>query len=263
MAHVTIETGSNILRMNTSIHVIYPLESQIPPSSTLYLLHGAGDNASTWQRLTTIEQYAQRHNCTVIMPEANRSYYTDMAYGLDYFTFITEELPDLCSKLLQLNVEPEHTYVAGLSMGGYGALKCALTYPERYAKAVSLSGVTDMQRRLRDPDMPQGMVREMQAVFGMDLLVKPEQDLYALAAKRMEAESLMPSILCCCGSEDPFIEMNRAFAAHMNAASSSGFHFRYVEDSGTHDWVFWEKHLRTVFDFLFDNKKLTERGNAM
>lgn len=263
MAHVTIETGSNVLRMNTSIHVIYPLESHTPPSSTLYLLHGAGDNASTWQRLTTIEQYAQRHNCTVIMPEANRSYYTDMAHGLDYFLFITEELPDLCSKLLQLNVEPEHTYVAGLSMGGYGALKCALTYPERYAKAVSLSGVTDMQRRLRDPDMPQGMVREMQGVFGVDLLVKPEQDLYALAAKRMEAGSSMPSILCCCGSEDPFIEMNRAFASYMNAASSSEFHFRYVEDSGTHDWVFWEKHLRTAFDFLFDNKKRTERGNEM
>ncbi|MEI0737949.1 hypothetical protein VQ056_16860 [Paenibacillus sp. JTLBN-2024] len=62
-----------------------------------YLLHGAGDNASTWHRLTTIELYAAKYGCTVIMPEANRSYYTDMEYGLEYFRYVTQELPDLAA----------------------------------------------------------------------------------------------------------------------------------------------------------------------
>ncbi|WP_195575165.1 alpha/beta hydrolase [Paenibacillus sp. 1001270B_150601_E10] len=250
MAHVTIDTGSTTLCMSTSIHVVYPLESRIPPSSTLYLLHGAGDNASTWQRLTTIEMYAQKYNCAVIMPEANRSYYADMKYGLNYFHYMTKELPELCTNLFHINTNPENTYIAGLSMGGYGALKCALTYPDQYAKAVSLSGVTDIQKRLVDPKMPDRMKKEMQAAFGLELKVESGDDLYQLAARRLNEGSSLPSILCCCGSSDPFIEMNREFASYMQ---DTNFHFQYVEGPGTHDWLFWEEHLKTTFDFLFEN----------
>lgn len=255
MAHITIETGSPTLCMTTNIHVVSPVDTGRQPGSTLYLLHGAGDNASTWQRLTTIEQYAQQYNCTVIMPEANRSYYTDMTYGLNYFYYITQELPELCSRLFKLNTDPNQTYVAGLSMGGYGALKCALTYPDRYAKVVSLSGVTDIRQRLHAMDMPQGMVKEMQAVFGPELQVQPDQDIYALAAQRLEHSSKLPPVLCCCGTEDPFIKMNREFAAYMQETK---FDFRYVEGPGTHDWRFWEEHLSTTFDFLFNDKNQEE-----
>ncbi|MCJ8013844.1 alpha/beta hydrolase-fold protein [Paenibacillus sp. KQZ6P-2] len=251
MAHITIDTGSPTLRMTTSIHVISPVDTGVPTSSTLYLLHGAGDNASTWHRLTTVELYAAKYSCTVIMPEVNRSYYTDMVYGLDYFYYVTQELPEICGRLLRLNNDPKSTFVAGLSMGGYGALKAALTYPNRYAKAVSLSGVTDIQQRLRDPNMEPGMAKEMQAVFGTELNVKPDQDLYALAAKRIEEGGQLPPVLSCCGTEDPFIKMNREFANYMRATP---FGFNYVEGPGTHDWFFWEKHLKTAFDFLFNEK---------
>lgn len=257
MAHITIETGSPTLCMTTSIHVVSPVDTGKPSEYTLYLLHGAGDNASTWQRLTTIEIYAQKYGCTVIMPEANRSYYTDMEYGLNYFYYITQELPELCGRLFQLNQDPGRTFVAGLSMGGYGALKCALTYPQQYAKAVSFSGVTDVKQRLQ-MDMPPGMVKEMQAVFGTELQVKPDQDLYSLAS-RLKASDVKPSVLCCCGTEDPFIRMNREFAGYMRGTT---FDFRYVEGPGTHNWLFWEQHLQTAFDFLFHDKTQEERGDA-
>ncbi|MFU1793641.1 alpha/beta hydrolase [Paenibacillus azoreducens] len=251
MAHLAIETGSPTLRMTTSIHVVSPVDAGVPASSTLYLLHGAGDNASTWHRLTTVELYAAKYGCTVIMPEVNRSYYTDMEYGLDYFQYVTRELPEICGRMLRLNDDPGRTFVAGLSMGGYGALKCALTYPDHYAKAVSLSGVTDIRKRLRDPGMEPGMVKEMQAAFGPELAVKPDQDLYALARRRIEEGGKLPSVLCCCGTEDPFIGMNREFADTMQ---QTPFEFKYVEGPGTHDWLFWEKHLKTAFDFLFHEK---------
>lgn len=251
MAHITIDTGSPTLRMTTHIHVISPVDTGQPTSSTLYLLHGAGDNASTWHRLTTIELYAAKYGCTVIMPEVNRSYYTDMEYGLDYFYYVTQELPGIVQRLFRLNDDPERTFVAGLSMGGYGALKVALTFPETYAKAVSLSGVTDIQQRLRDPNMETGMAKEMQAVFGTALQVKPDQDLYSLAAKRIDEGGPLPPVLCCCGTEDPFIGMNREFAEYMR---KTPFDFKYVEGPGTHEWLFWEKHLKTAFDFLFDEK---------
>lgn len=251
MAHITIDTGSPTLRMSTNIHVVLPDDAGLRPMKTLYLLHGAGDNASTWQRLTTVERYAAQYSCTVIMPQAGRSYYTDMVYGLDYFYYITQELPEFCGRLLHINSDPENTFVAGLSMGGYGALKCALTYPERYSKAVSLSGVTDIRKRLADPDMIPGMVSEMQAVFGPELQVKPDQDLYELSKKQIQEGSKLPDVLCCCGSEDPFVEMNREFAGYME---ETPFTFKYVEGPGTHDWRFWEEHLKTTFDFLFNDK---------
>lgn len=251
MAYLSIETGSPTLRMTTSIHAITPDNPEEANGGTLYLLHGAGDNASTWQRLTTIELYAQRYGCTVIMPEANRSYYTDMRYGLDYFRYITEELPAFCSRQLRMCTDPSKTYVAGLSMGGYGALKCALTYPERYAKAVSLSGVTDIRQRLRDPDMPEEMRSEMKGVFGEKLEVTLDQDLYALAGKRLKEGGPLPALLCVCGTSDPFIGMNREFADYMQGTP---YDFRFVEGPGTHEWLFWEEHLKTAFTFLYEEQ---------
>lgn len=165
--------------------------------------------------MTTIEQYASQYGCTVIMPQVNRSYYTDMEYGLDYFHYVTHELPELCGRMMRLDDNPQKTYIAGLSMGGYGALKCGLTYPERYSKVVSLSGVTDLQKRLNDPQMSKDMAREMAGTFGKRLQIKPDQDLYALAAKLVDDKRNLPSILTCCGSEDPFVEMNREFAAYL------------------------------------------------
>ncbi|MDU5143066.1 MAG: hypothetical protein E6230_12855 [Paenibacillus dendritiformis] len=104
------------------------------------------------------------------------------------------------------------------------------------------------------------MVKEMQAVFGPELKIRPEQDLYALAARRAEEKGELPSILCCCGSGDPFIAMNRDFAAYMQGTR---FDFRYVEGPGTHDWLFWEEHLKTAFDFLYEYKNQGERGDAI
>lgn len=97
--------------------------------------------------------------------------------------------------------------------------------------------------------MSSDMAREMAGTFGKRLQIKPDQDLYALAAKLIDEERELPSMLTCCGSEDPFVEMNREFASYMQA---SPYTFRYVETSGTHEWRFWEQHLKTAFDFLYN-----------
>lgn len=104
-------------------------------------------------------------------------------------------------------------------------------------------------------DMPPGMLKEMQAVFGPELEIQPSQDLYALARQRLEETGKLPPILCCCGTEDPFIGMNREFAAYMR---QTGTDFHYVEGPGAHEWRFWEEHLETAFDFLFNDKTQEE-----
>lgn len=97
---------------------------------TLYLLHGLSDDDSIWLRRTSIERYVAQMGIAVVMPQVHRSFYTDMAAGGQYWTFISEELPALARSFFPLSAKREDNFVAGLSMGGYGALKLGLRKPE-------------------------------------------------------------------------------------------------------------------------------------
>src|SRR5262247_490501 len=145
---------SQVLGLMSTMSVILPdplptetratLASQRPRYPTLYLLHGMSDDHTVWQRRTSIERYVAGRNLAVVMPAVHRSFYTDSLTGQRYWTFISEELPALARHFFPLSTRRAETYVAGLSMGGYGAFKLALTYPERYAAAASLSGALDV-----------------------------------------------------------------------------------------------------------------------
>ena len=200
MACLSWTFHSPSLRMATHAFVVLP-EYPAQPQNTLILLHGLSGACDTWNRRTSIERYAQKHNLAVIMPEVQRSWYTDMVYGLPYFTFITDELPRLAANTLRVPVDPAHLYVGGLSMGGYGALKCALTYPERYAGCISLSARCSVQNKLKLIENDPGQIREWQAILGEDLTVKPENDLYALLA-RIQKPAASPRFYVACGTED-------------------------------------------------------------
>ena len=91
------------------------------------------------------ERYVEGLNLAVIMPAVQNSFYTDMVHGGKFLTFLTEELPAMLHDLFPLSTERADTFVAGLSMGGYGAFKLALTRPDLYAAAASLSGALDIR----------------------------------------------------------------------------------------------------------------------
>src|SRR6476619_7886720 len=104
----------------------------------LYLLHGLSDDDTIWLRRTSIERYVAALGLAVVMPQVHRSFYTDEAYGNRYWTYLSEELPEIVHGFFRLSRRREDTFVAGLSMGGYGALKWALRDPGRFAAAASL-----------------------------------------------------------------------------------------------------------------------------
>ena len=235
MACLSWTFHSPSLRMATHAFVVLP-EYPAQPQNTLILLHGLSGACDTWNRRTSIERYAQKHNLAVIMPEVQRSWYTDMVYGLPYFTFITDELPRLAANTLRVPVDPAHRYVGGLSMGGYGALKCALTYPERYAGCISLSARCSVQNKLKLIENDPGQIREWQAILGEDLTVKPENDLYALLA-RIQKPAASPRFYVACGTEDFLYSENVEMAA---ALQQTFDHVEYEEWPGVHDWVFWD-----------------------
>ena len=235
MACLSWTFHSPSLRMATHAFVVLP-EYPAQPQNTLILLHGLSGACDTWNRRTSIERYAQKHNLAVIMPEVQRSWYTDMVYGLPYFTFITDELPRLAANTLRVSVDPAHLYVGGLSMGGYGALKCALTYPERYAGCISLSARCSVQNKLKLIENDPGQIREWQAILGEDLTVKPENDLYALLA-RIQKPAASPRFYVACGTEDFLYSESVEMAA---ALQQTFGHVEYEEWPGVHDWVFWD-----------------------
>lgn len=235
MACLSWTFHSPSLRMATHAFVVLP-EYPAQPQNTLILLHGLSGACDTWNRRTSIERYAQKHNLAVIMPEVQRSWYTDMVYGLPYFTFITDELPRLAANMLRVPVDPAHLYVGGLSMGGYGALKCALTYPERYAGCISLSARCSVQNKLKLIENDPGQIREWQAILGEDLTVKPENDLYSLLA-RIQKPAASPRFYVACGTEDFLYSESVEMAA---ALQQTFDHVEYEEWPGVHDWVFWD-----------------------
>jgi carboxylesterase len=106
------------------------------PPPVLYLLHGMSDDDTIWLRRTSIERYAAPLGLAVVMPQVHRSFYTDQAYGGRYWTFLTEELPELVGSLFRVSDRREDTFVAGLSMGGALALRLAAKHGDAISGVV-------------------------------------------------------------------------------------------------------------------------------
>jgi len=218
---------------------------------TLYLLHGHSDDHTAWQRWTSIERYVEGLNLAVVMPAVHLSFYNDMAHGGKYWQFISEEVPMLVRDMYSLSSKREDNFVAGLSMGGYGAFKLALNYPERFAAAASLSGAVDLSEVVRvkkeDPDN-KAWIEEMRTVFG-DLSKVPgsKHDLFALAKKAVKAP-VKPRLYQCCGTEDDLHPDNVRFR---DAVRRLPLDLTYEEGPGEHNWAYWDKMIQHVLAWMF------------
>src|SRR6185503_5333299 len=148
-------------------------------------------------RRTSIERHVAELGLAVVMPAAHRSFYTDEYYGRPYWTFLTVELPRVAGSFFRLSPRREDTFVAGLSMGGYGAFKWALRQPWRFAAAASLSGALDLVARRRGPareDDP----RMLERIFGDRPIERSDDDLFAVLDRATDR----PALYLCCGPED-------------------------------------------------------------
>lgn len=181
----------------------------------------------------------------VVMPGVNRSFYTDMAHGAKYWTFVSEEVPRLAQSFFPLSTERAECFVAGLSMGGYGAFKLGLTYPNRFAAAASLSGALDMAQRLEEVE--EERQSEFEDVFGdLSVLKGSEHDLFHLADKLVEYRT-PPRLYQCCGTEDFLYAGNVCFREH---AQKLGLDLTYEEGPGEHEWGYWDRQIQKVLAWL-------------
>lgn len=252
MALLTCDLFSEALERGTSITVVLPqpTQEQIGVSSAveqgpprlLYLLHGLSDDHTAWLRYTSIERYATARGVAVVMPAVDRSFYANEKHGHRYWDYVSQELPELVARFLRVSQEPADTFVAGLSMGGYGALKHAMTYPERYAGAASLSGVADI-RQLADRLERAEIVDR---VFDGDFA--PEDDVFALLESVDPATA--PRLYVGCGTEeDRLMPPNERFVAE---ARAHGLDVTTDFRPGVHEWGLWDAQIQDVLDWMAD-----------
>ncbi|HVX47656.1 MAG TPA: alpha/beta hydrolase family protein [Mycobacteriales bacterium] len=251
MALLRCDFFSEALELSTSMTVILPQETthQIgmtgkvsggePP--VLYLLHGLSDDDTIWLRRTSIERYVAPLGMAVVMPQVQRSFYADEVNGNRYWQFISEELPTLVHKLFRVSDRPEDTYVAGLSMGGYGAFKLALRQPERFAAAASLSGALDiaaMHKRAGG----EGVIPK---VFGAGDITGGDDDLISL----LERADRVPRLYLWCGTEDGLLETNRTF---IDTAARKGIELKSELSPGDHSWGHWDEKIQDVLRWMLE-----------
>ncbi len=252
---------SETLTLSCTMHVLLPQRTladakskRKPKYRTLYLLHGHSDDHTAWQRWTSIERYVEGLNLAVVMPAVHLSFYTDMAHGGRYWQFISEEVPAVVRDIFPLSSNRNDNFVAGLSMGGYGAFKLALTHPQRYTAAASLSGALDI-RAVVNPNSERNdknRLAELRTVFG-DLNKVPgsKHDLFTLA-KKVAKGHVKPRLYQCCGTEDFLYDDNIRFRDFVRKFPLD---LTYEEGPGEHNWAYWDKMIQNVLAWMFPRGK--------
>lgn len=258
MALLEMNYYSDALKMTTTVNVLLPEKPKKAPGAgapegtykTLYLYHGLTGDHTAWLRKSCIERYAAEYGIAVVMPEVGRSWYTDTRYGANYFTFVTEELPQVCRSYFKgMSDRREDNLVAGLSMGGYGAVKAALCCPEKFFGCASLSGSLDISRKGRPT-----ILEEWQGIFNFDLeapaeLEDSEHDLFAIARKNHAEGKPFPKLYLWCGTEDSLITVNRNFDKLLQEL---GVAHVYEESQGDHSWKWWDMHIADALACLLE-----------
>ena len=252
MAFLETHLFSQALKVAVTVNVLLPEPSQgigveaaqaQEPPRVMYLLHGYSDDQSIWMRRTSVERYCARHNLAVVMPAVNHSFYANELQGERYWDYVSQELPQMMHSMFRLSQIPGTELVAGLSMGGYGAMKLALSFPERFAAAASFSGAVDAEALLRKRDCPDTMRRALgtaKAFHGS------ENDLFHLMAVNAQAPH-RPRLYVACGTEDFLFAQHKKF---IPALKAQGWDVTHQETPGYgHVWEYWDAQLAAFLDF--------------
>lgn len=254
-----IHTGffSEALGMCVSCDVILPQYSRsligmktADPSTrkVLWLLHGASDDETIWQRRTSIERYAAPLGLSVVMPAAHLSSYADMAHGGKFFTYIADELPAQMHRMFGFSEKREDNFIAGLSMGGAGCMKIGLARPDRYSAIGCLSAGASNARKA-DSDNP-ARIKRNKMVYDNRELIGTEEDVRGNAERLVKAGGPFPRIYHACGTEDFLLENARDTRDFFQGFEGNPFEYLYEEAPGAHTWEFWDEHIQHFLSFL-------------
>ncbi|MFH1447134.1 MAG: alpha/beta hydrolase family protein [Chloroflexota bacterium] len=253
MALIHLDHVSESVKVNLPLNIILPDPGRINgvpvrDRKVLYLLHGLSDDASAWQRYSSIETIAAAYGLVVVMPSVGRSFYIDQPNGQSYFTYLIEELPQYLSDVFNITPKREDTLIAGVSMGGYGAFKAAFLHPARFYAAASFSGALSLEILRAIPNDPRQ--EEFTYLFGdLEKLNGSEHDPAVWLKRASENPSALPRLFIACGWQDDLYPLNKMF---YEACNSLGVNVNYHEEDGKHDWPFWDLQIKRFLKAVID-----------
>lgn len=257
MAKFTCNVISYVLKRAVDITVVIPTptipqalaQKQTPCFHTpehkypvLYLLHGMGNNHATWTGYTNVEMYAEERNIAVVnISGENKAYIrTD---GDDFYRFIAEELPDFLCGMFPVSPRPEDTYLAGLSMGGYGTLVHGLSRPERFAAFGTFSAGTK-QVRMNSLELSDKAIHD-----SMNQDAEPgEFDPETLARAAAAQGKVFPKIYMACGQED-FVYQSNVQMRDLLRSLGADVTWEELPNFG-HEWRFWDLEVERFLDWI-------------
>ena len=186
------------------------------------------------------------------MPNTNNGWYTDTQYGYNYYTALAEELPKVLKRFFpNMTNKREKTFIAGLSMGGYGSFKLALS-TDRFSHAASFSGALSFEE-FSPESQDLGTRAYWRGVFGkVNDWVNSPYSLETLAKKSDKETKLW----VWCGEQDYLYSANNLAVKNLKKL---GFDVTYSHSAGTHEWYYWEKQLERFLTTLPIDFVLEER----
>ena len=262
MAQLQVNFFSKTLMRQTAFTAVIPVDKFIfapsaaddekKPFKTLYLLHGIFGNCTDWLSATRIQDYANDHNLAVIMPSGDNSFYVDKPEtGNLYGEYIGRELVEFTRDLFPLSRKREDTFIAGLSMGGFGAIRNGLKYHETFGYVAGLSSgfvldfainsTNDEPIFFRRRDFYEGVFGDLDKLTESD--INPKHILKTLKAEQKN----IPELYICCGTEDFLLEANRDFNRFL---LENAIEHTYIESPGDHDWDYWGEYILKVIKWL-------------
>lgn len=258
MALLQVNFISQTLMRTVPIQVVLPVDKfswdgarSEGPFPTLYLLHGIFGNYTDWVSGTRIQRWAEEHNLAVVMPSGDNRFYVDQPATQDlYGEFIGRELVDITRRMFPLSAERANTFIGGLSMGGYGALRNGLKYYDTFGAIAALSSADVVQQLDSYTDDNPSFIsskRYIETLFGkLETIPGSDKDLLWLA-DQIANPADRPRLYLACGSADSLLPLNRNLR---DALQARGYDLTWCEAPGAHEWDFWDSQIRKVIDWL-------------
>ena len=252
---------SGSLMRTVPVNIILPVDKlafsgaaqkEVTAYKTLYLLHGIFGNYTDWVSGTNIQRWAEEKDLAVVMPSGDNMFYLDHKESLNYYgEFIGRELVELTRRTFPLSRRREDTFIAGLSMGGYGAIRNGLKYHDTFGRIAGLSSamiVDGLEMRTNDTPVTINRRDFAESIFG-DLTKVKDSDMNPkwLVEKLKKQQAEFPKMYLSCGTEDSLLEANREMRDYLKDA---GVDVTYEEGEGGHEWDFWNRYIKKVIDWL-------------
>ena len=255
MALIQVNYVSSVLQRTVPLQVILPVDKLTADGKlmeekkfkTLYLLHGYWGNYTDWVSGTRIQRWAEERDLAVVMPSGDNAFYVDRpATNNCYGQFIGEELVEVTRRMFPLSRKREDTFIGGLSMGGYGAVRNGLKYHDTFSAIISFSGVLQMCEAL-DNDSSLADIPFMEGIFG-NLKKAANSDMNpSFMVKELAGKKGLPAVYLACGTEDFLLSHSQAFRDLLKV---NGFDVTYEEGPGDHNWDFWDTYIKKALDWL-------------